>query len=59
MMNQKYHIYLSREERSIVLNSLNELRNDLIEQGRYTDVVDELIHKVMTMKLKKIKIKYV
>lgn len=58
-MKTKYHIYLTAEERRVVINSLIELRNDLISQGKYTDIVDELIIKFTKAKVKKIKIKEV
>lgn len=58
-MRDKYHIYLTAEERRAVINSLIKLRNDLISQGKYTDIVDELIIKFTKAKVKKIKIKEV
>ena len=42
MRETKYHAYLDSEERTILLHSLVELKNQLIQQGRYTDCVDEL-----------------
>ena len=56
-MKTKYHIYLTGEERIAVINSLIELRNDLISRGKYTDIVDELIIKFTKAKVKKTKIK--
>lgn len=58
-MRDKYHIYLTAEERRAVINSLIDLRNDLISRGKYTDVIDELIIKFTKAKVKKIKIKEV
>ena len=58
-MRDTYHIYLTAEERRAVINSLIESRNDLISQGKYTDIVDELIIKFTKAKVKKIKIKEV
>lgn len=58
-MKTKYQIYLTAEERRAVINSLIKLRNDLISQGKYTDIVDELIIKFTKAKVKKIKIKEV
>lgn len=46
MRNPKYHIYLTPDERRTVINSLIELRNSLISQGRYTDIIDELLIKL-------------
>lgn len=58
-MRDKYHIYLTAEEHRAVINSLIDLRNDLISRGKYTDVIDELIIKFTKAKIKKIKIKEV
>ena len=58
-MRDKYHIYLTAEERRVVINSLIESKNDLISRGKYTDIIDELIIKFTNAKVKKIKIKEV
>ena len=59
MINPKYHLYLTHDERRTVINSLICLKNNLISQGRYTDAVDDLIVKLTKAKVKKIKIKEV
>ena len=59
MRNPKYHIYLTSDERHTVINSLIDLRNNLISQGKYTDIIDELLVKLMKAKVKKIKVKEV
>ena len=59
MINPKYHLYLTPDERRTVINSLIELRNELIAQGRYTDIIDELLIKLTKAKVKKIKVKEV
>lgn len=46
MFSKKRYLYLSNDELSILLRSLIRLKNLLIQQGRYTDCVDELILKV-------------
>lgn len=58
-MSDKYHLYLTNEERRVVISSLIELRNRLLFQGKYTDVVDELLVKFTRAKMKKIKVKEV
>ncbi|SCJ11271.1 Uncharacterised protein [uncultured Ruminococcus sp.] len=58
-MKTKYQIYLTAEERRVVINSLIDLRNNLISQGRYTDLVDELLIRISKTKAKKIKVKEV
>lgn len=45
-MNTKYHVYLNYEERRLVIKSLNDLRNRLISEGKYTDLIDEVLVKV-------------
>ena len=59
MRNPKYHLYLTPDERRTVINSLIELRNELISQGRYTDIIDELLIKLTKAKVKRIKVKEV
>ena len=58
MKEQKYHLYLSDDEYSAVLQSLIRLKNSLIAQGRYTDGVDDVLCKIMSAKKRKLKIKY-
>ena len=48
MREKKNHLYVDSEERTLLLHSLVELKNQLIQQGRYTDCVDELIFKVVS-----------
>lgn len=52
-MKQKYYVALTCQERRIVIESLNQLRNRLISEGRYTDAVDELLIKVAKAKIRK------
>lgn len=59
MKEQKYHLYLSKEEYSEVLQSLIHLKNSLIAQGRYTDGVDDILCKMISAKKRKLKIKYI
>ena len=58
MREQKFHIYLDSHERTILLHSLVELKNQLLAQGRYADCVDELIFKVTGAPLKKLKVQH-
>ena len=57
MRNPKYHSYLTSDERRTVINSLIDLRNELISLGRYTDIIDELLIKLTKAKVKKIKVR--
>lgn len=56
MRNTKYHIYLNSEERRLLINSLINLKNRLIAEGKYTDLVDEILVRVADAKIKKIKV---
>ena len=56
MRKTKYHIYLNSEERRLLINSLINLKNRLIAEGKYTDLVDEVLIKVANAKIKKIKV---
>lgn len=47
MFEKKRYLYLSNDELRVLLCSLIRLKNSLIQQGRYTDYVDELILKAM------------
>lgn len=53
MREKKYHIYLTAEEQSRVIQSLIRLKNELLEQGRYTDAVDDVLCKVLAAKKKR------
>ena len=55
----KYHIYLTNEERSEVLKSLIDLKNEMIVQGKYTDVLNEIIVKLYKARKKNIKVIYI
>ena len=59
MRNPKYHIYLTPDERCTVINSLIDLRNDLISRGKYTDIIDALLIKLTKARTKRIKVKEV
>lgn len=56
MREKKTHLYFDGEERKLLLHSLVELKNQLIQQGRYTDPVDELIFKIINAPIKKMKV---
>lgn len=46
MRNAKHYLLVSSEEARVIITSLLRLRNRLLQQGRYTDCVDELILKI-------------
>ena len=55
---KKYYIVFDEYERGIIINALNDKRNTLIKEGRYTDAVDDVLLKVINAKKKRFKIKY-
>ena len=56
LMKQKYYLALTTEEWRLMIESLNNLRNRLISEGRYTDAVNEVLIKVANAKTKRFKI---
>lgn len=47
MRGKKYYIALDDFEWRVVVNCLNEMRNNLIAKGKYTDAVDEVLLKII------------
>ena len=58
MKEKKYYIALDDFERRVVVNCMNEMRNKLIDDGKYTDALDEVLVKVIHSKQKKFKVIY-
>ena len=58
MKEKKFYIVLDDFERRVVGNCMNELRNSLIEDGKCTDALDEVLLKIIRSKQKKLKIIY-
>ena len=58
MKEKKYYIAFDDFERRVVVNCMNEMRNKLIADGKYTDDLDEVLLKVIRSKQKKIKVIY-
>ncbi len=58
MKEKKYYIALDDFERRVVVNCMNEMRNALIENGKCTDTLDEVMLKIIRSKQKKLKVVY-
>jgi hypothetical protein len=58
MREKKYYIALDDFERTVVVKCMNEMRNSLIEDGKCTDALDEVLLKVIRSKQKKFKVVY-
>ena len=50
---EKHILSLDRYEHGVVINALNEMRNDLIAEERPTDAVDELLLKTIDAPIKR------
>ena len=55
-MKQKYYLVLNAQERRLMMENLNQLRNKLIADGKYADAVDEVLLKIISAKQKKFKV---
>ena len=58
MKKQQFHLYLNDDEYRKVLQALIALKNNLIEQGRYTDAVDDVLIKFTKAKKKRVTVQY-
>ena len=47
-------LYLSCEEYGVILDALIRFKNKLTRQGRYTDIVDEVILALLDAKTKRV-----
>lgn len=56
MKEKLYHVALDDYEHGIVIRSLNDEKTDLMEQGKSTDAVDDLLVKVGTAPQKKFRV---
>lgn len=54
MLKKKYYLYLDESEHSLLVKSLVQLKNKLIQQRRSTDCVDDLLMKVILAPVDKI-----
>lgn len=52
MLKKKRYLYLDEAEHIILIKSLVQMKNKLIQQGRITDCVDDLIMKVIAAPIK-------
>ena len=53
---KKTHIQLNETEWRVLLYALNELKTELISEGRYTDVLDEVMLKIIKAPIRKVKV---
>lgn len=51
-----YHIYLTDTEYSKVIHSLVDMKNKLMQEGKYTDVIDDILIRFSNAKKKNIRV---
>jgi hypothetical protein len=51
-----YHIYLTDTEYSKVIHSLVDMKNKLMQEGKYTDVIDDILIRFSIAKKKNIRV---
>ena len=55
-MEWKNVVLLDQYERNILINALNEFRNNLLQEQRSTDAVDELMIKIHEARQKRLRV---
>lgn len=55
-MKNKYYLVFTDEDKHAIIACLIEMRNNLIQQGKCTDSIDELLIKFSKCKTKKFKV---
>lgn len=55
---KKFYLYITPDERNLIIESLIAKKNPLISAGKYTDGVDDVLLKVMRAKLKNVRVIY-
>lgn len=56
MKEELYHVVLDDYEHGIVIRCLNDKKTELMEEGKYTDAIDDVLVKVGTAPKKKFKV---
>ena len=54
MLKKRHYLYLDEIEYRVLIISLVQMNNKLIQQGRLTDCVDDLILKTLSAPVKRI-----
>lgn len=52
---EKHIVMLDKYEHGVVINALNDQRNDLLSEQRPTDIVDEVLLKVIDAPTKRVR----
>ena len=52
---EKHVLELDHYDRGVVINPLNDMRNDMIGEDRPTDIIDEVLLKAIDAPVKKVR----
>ncbi len=52
MRRKKYHVYLTEEEKRLVIKALIDERNALLATGHYSDAIDDLLVRITRIRPK-------
>lgn len=56
MFEKKVQMHITDNEQAILVAALIDMKNELHQQGRYTDCVDEILIKVIEPKRRTVKV---
>ena len=59
MRTEKWYLYFDNNERRLLIHGLNTMRYRLIDEGKHTDMVDDVLAKIMKAKKKKFRVQFV
>lgn len=54
MLKKRHYLYLDEIEHRVLIRSLVQMKNKLIQQERFTDCVDDLLLKVLAAPVKRL-----
>lgn len=54
MLKKRHYLYLDEIEYRVLIRSLVQMKNKLIQQERFTDCVDDLLLKVLATPVKRL-----
>lgn len=54
MLKKRHYLYLDEIEYRVLIRSLVQMKNKLIQQERFTDCVDDLLLKVLAAPVKRL-----
>lgn len=53
---KKFYLYITSDEKNLIVQNLLEKKNNLIRQSKYTDAIDEILLKFLKCMQKKVRV---